>query len=258
MMENFGEEKQEHSGCLGYCRRCGQVHGLDGVRARVYARALMEKLDRLGRIDFQAPADSAVPDCSIQKLFGPARGKMFGVLLCRDSAGHEVVLHAFSGQFNGRWQVEGWVDPLFDVMQFHRVNEPGEKEIKALGQEMKTLPAGSRELQALRCRRKKKSRRLMEDIFSLYRIPNFRGEEKTIAEVFTGPQGMPTGTGDCCGPKLLAHAAHNNLFPLSLTEFYYGRDNASGSCIHKQLYQPCRSRCQPILGYMLCGIEGAD
>ncbi len=218
----------------------------------------MEKLDRFGRIDFLAPADSAVYDCSTQKIFGPARGKMFGILLCRDSAGHDVVFQAFSGQFNGRWQVPGWVDPLFDVKQFHRLNGAREQEIKALGREMETLRVGSRELQELRRRRKKKSRRLMEDIFSLYRVPNFREEEKKLAEVFTGAGGMPTGTGDCCAPKLLAHAARNNLMPLSLAEFYYGRDNASGSCTHKQFYPPCTSRCRQILGYMLCGIEEID
>jgi len=256
-MENSGKEQQEHSGCSGYCRRCGQVHRLDGLRARSHARALMEKLDRFGRIDFQAPADSAVPACSTQKIFGPARGKMFGVLLCRDFAGHEVVFQAFSGQFNGCWQVPGWVDPLFDVERFHRLNEPREKEIKALGREMEIFPVGSREQQELRRRRKKKSRRLMEDIFSLYRVPNFRREEKKLVEVFTGAGGMPTGTGDCCAPKLLAHAARNDLMPLSLVEFYYGRDNASGSGIHKQFYPPCSSRCQSILGHMLCGIEGA-
>lgn len=218
----------------------------------------MVKLDRFGRIDFQAPAGLAAPDCSIKKLFGPARGKMFGVLLCRDFSGLEVVLQAFSGQFNGCWQVEGWARPLFDIERFHRLNGPREKEVKALGLEMGTLSVGSRELQALGRRRKKKSRRLMKDIFSLYRVPNFRGEEKKLAEVFTGAGGMPTGTGDCCAPKLLAHAARNHLMPLSLAEFYYGRDNASGSGIHKQFYPSCRSRCQPILGHMLCGIEGAD
>jgi len=257
-MENSGKEKQGRYGCSAYCRRCGQAHSLDGLRARSHARALMKKMDRLGRIDFSTPSLQVESNYSIQKIFGPARGKMFGVLLCRDNLEREVVLYAFSGQFNGHWRADGWVDPLFDVVQFHRLNGPREKEIKALGREMEIFSVGSREWLELCRRRKKKSRRLMEDLFSLYRVPNFRGEEKELAEVFTGAGGMPTGTGDCCAPKLLAHAARNMLMPLSLAEFYYGRDNASGSGIHKQFYPPCTSRCQPILGYMLCGIEGAD
>ena len=240
--------------CSGYCRQCGQIHSLDALFARSHARDLMEKLDHFGRIDFQAPAESAVPACSTAFLFGPARGKMFGVLLCRDGHGNEVVLHAFSGQYNGRWQVAGWVAPLFAVEKFHQLNDPREKEIKALGRAMETHSPGSSEQMRLRYRRKACSRRLMEDIFTLYRVPNFRDHEKLLPEVFAGSGGMPTGTGDCCAPKLLAHAARNNLKPLSLAEFYYGRNNASGSCVHKQFYPPCRSRCQPILGYMLCGI----
>lgn len=254
-MESTVEGGRNHAVCSGYCRRCGRVHTLDGVRARVHARALMEKMDRLGRVDFLAPSERAAPECSTAFLFGPARGKMFGVLLCRDAQGEEVVLQAFSGRFNGRWQVEGWVDPLFDVQQFHRLNEPREREVKALGREMEPLPVGGSERLELGRRRKKISRRLMEDIFALYRVPNFRGEEKTLFEVFTGPGGMPTGTGDCCAPKLLAHAARNNLLPLSLIELYYGRDNASGSRAHGHFYPPCSTRCQPILGAMLCGLE---
>ncbi len=249
------EEGRGPSACSGYCRHCERVHGLDGIRARVHARTLMEKMDRFGRLDFLTPSLQAKSDCSLHKLLGPARGKMFGVLLCRDIFEKEVVLQAFSGQLNGHWRVDGWADPLFDVEQFHRLNGPREKEIKALGRAMETFSIGSRERLELRRSRKKKSRRLMEDIFALYRVPNFRGEEHSLVEIFTGAGGIPTGTGDCCGPKLLAHAARNNLLPLSLTEFYYGRDNISASRTHKNFYPPCRSRCQPILGYMLCGLE---
>ncbi len=252
-MGNRVKEAREQAVCSGYCRRCGRVHGLDGFRARGHALELMDRLDRFGRIDFSTVSLQAGKDCSIHQLFGSARGKMFGVLLCRDTFEKEVVLQAFSGQFNGHWRVDGWVEPLFDVEQFHRLNGPREKEVKDLGRKMETVPVGSREHLELRRRRKKKSRRLMEDIFSLYRVPNFRGEGCSLAEVFAGAGGMPTGTGDCCAPKLLAHAARNNLMPLSLAEFYYGRDNASASCIHKAFYPPCSTRCQPIIGYMLCG-----
>ena len=29
-----------------------------------------------------------------------------------------VLLHAFSGQYNGLWLVDGWVPPLFDIDEF--------------------------------------------------------------------------------------------------------------------------------------------
>ena len=51
-------------------------------------------------------------------------GFMFGVLVCRKSpsagCSDEVVLKAFSGQFLGRWQMEGWVPPLLDVAEYDK------------------------------------------------------------------------------------------------------------------------------------------
>jgi hypothetical protein len=66
---------------------------------------------------------------------------------------------------------------------------------------------------------------------------------------------MPTGTGDCCGPKLLAQAAIEGLRPLGLAEFYWGRENRSGSRRHTTFSASCPEKCGPILGFMLCGLD---
>ena len=256
-MDPKNNSGEKNSGCFGYCRRCEQVHSLDGGPARNHAKDLMKKLDTFGHIDFFKPSSRPDSRCSTESLFSSARGKMFGVLLCRDARGKEIVLYAFSGQFNGRWQVPGWVGPLFDVPAFHRCQDEREREIKALGRAMDEELKGSDAWKALKSQRRQLSRTLMQDIFSLYQLPNFRGEERSLQKVFAGEAGIPTGTGDCCAPKLLAHAARNNLIPLSLAEYYYGRENASASCVHRHFYLPCTARCQPILGHMLCGIEAS-
>ena len=59
--------------------------------------------------------------------------------------------------------------------------------------------------------------------------------------------------GECCAPKLLNHAALNGLKPLSMAEFYWGSGPQVGSRISGEFYESCEARCQPILGYMLCG-----
>ena len=94
----------------------------------------------------------------------------------------------------------------------------------------------------------------MKDIHSLYQINNFHGETTTLSQMFQG-NNIPTGTGDCCGPKLLGHAAKNNLVPLSMAEFYVGKKNRSGSKFHGRFYPSCKEKCQPILGFMLCGLD---
>jgi len=180
---------------------------------------------------------------------------MFGVLLCRDVQGITKILYGFSGMFNGHWRMPGWVGPLFDVDTFHDFVDPVERSIKQLGRRMKQEKQYGTAWVRLRTRRRDLSRQLMQRIFALYRVPDFRGGRHTLFQAFTGESGMPTGTGDCCAPKLLAHAAGHNLTPLSLAEFYYGSENASATRVHKQFYPACREKCVPLLGTMLCGIE---
>lgn len=179
---------------------------------------------------------------------------MFGVLLCRDGQGNTKILHGFSGMFNGHWRVPGWVGPLFDVDAFHELVVPVERSIKELGRRMEQEKHNETSRQRLRVRRRDLSRQLMQQIFALYRLPDFRGRCHTLGQAFHGTGGIPTGTGDCCAPKLLAHAARHDLVPLSLAEFYYGRENASATRTHKHFYPACKEKCGPILGAMLCGI----
>lgn len=57
----------------------------------------------------------------------------------------------------------------------------------------------------------------------------------------------PTGTGDCCAPKLLNHAFANNLTPLSLCEAFYGKNDIR----HKKIFSPCLDKCKTLLKAML-------
>ncbi|MFZ1986822.1 MAG: hypothetical protein WAU91_20595, partial [Desulfatitalea sp.] len=61
--------------------------------------------------------------------------------------------------------------------------------------------------------------------------------------------------GDCCAPKLLNAAAKQKLAPKSLAEIFWGRTNRSGTRQQGIFYTACPEKCQPILGFMLCGIE---
>jgi len=190
--------------------------------------------------------DGRDPRFSTDYLLGEARGQMFGVLECTAASGSIVVLRAFSCQYNGEWRVDGWVPPVLDVEGFHGIADPVDREIKALDR----MITEGREPGLVR-RRRALSRDLMTRIQGLYRLTNFRGETRPMTEVFQG--GIPTGAGDCCAPKLLNHAALHGLTPLGISEFYWGRENRSGTRKHGEFYPACAEKCQPILGFMLCG-----
>ena len=231
------------------------MHSLPPGRAFEECVQLMDQLHRHGRIDFAVPEAMADPRCSTSDLFSEGGGKMFGMLSCRDDLGRSVVLRAFSGQYNGLWQVEGWVGPVFDVTAFNSLILAPEQEIKRLGREMELLPNGSSLHRHLLVQRRTLAQQLMRDIHNLYQLVNFRGDTMPLTTAFIGAGAPPSGAADCCGPKLLNHAAMCGLIPEAMAEFYWGGSNASSTKVHGRFYPACASKCQPILGFMLCGLH---
>ncbi len=241
----------------GFCPVCNRVHGLFTGAARNHCRELMHHFQEHKTIDLST-SPGGDPRLATSYLFGPARGKMFGILECCDQNNATVILRAFSGQYNGLWLVPGWAPPLFDPAEFSAVNDQTEKSIKELGHQIGALAPHSPEWQDLRHKRRAMSRELMQRLHNIYRLTNFRGHTAALMSAFIGNGGIPTGTGDCCGPKLLHQAATLNLTPVSIAEFYWGKTNRSGSRTHGRFYPSCREKCQPILGHLLCGATQDD
>ena len=234
----------------GYCQKCDCEHSIEVGKSRIFAEQLFKNLEEFGRIDFDS--NESDPLYSTDYLWGEARGQMFGVLHCIDNDGKDVILKAFSCQYNSQWKITGWVPPLLDVELYHKIVPPVDAEIKRLTAEIEKKPNNAKEL---KLERKTLSQKFMKEIHSLYSLMNFNGEESTLADAFSLSKGMPTGTGDCCAPKLLNFAARNNLKPLGLSEFYFGKENKSRTRRHGDYYTACENKCQPILGFLLCGID---
>lgn len=241
--------------CAGYCRRCDRHHGLGQADSIRHAGLLLARIEKEGRIDLASAGHAADPELALDHLLGPARGQMFGVLTYQGPDGSTGVLRAFSGQYNGRWRVAGWVPPLFDVEQWHQVNQPQEARIKELGRHIARLAEDAPQRRHLLAERRLLSQQLMKRLHGLYRLTNFRGQTSTLAEAFSGPGGMATGTGDCCAPKLLNYAARHALRPLGISEFFLGRENRSQTRQHGVFYPSCAAKCRPILGFLLCGLQ---
>ncbi len=223
-----------------FCSKCNCNHSLPRTPATDAAKELMAHMDHALFADY---------------LYGEARGKMFGVLVCRTREGTFTTLKAFSGQYNGQWKLEGWVPPLFDVQDFRNLHDPVEKQIKALGREAAKTASDITRRDSILLQRKQLSRQLMKDIHALYTLHNFKGEQCSLLDQFPQERGIPTGTGDCCAPKLLNYAAMHDLQPLGLAEFFWGTTNKSSSRHEGEFYLACEDKCGPILGFLLCGLE---
>ncbi len=239
----------------GFCHSCGKVHSISMGTAIDHCLAMMERLGETRRIDYDVPCDLANPLCSTDILYSRL-GQMFGVLVCENQAGEEVVLKAFSYKHGNLWRVDGWVPTLADPDIYDATVEFGNSLIHPLTHKINAMEKNNPAREPLIEERKLHSHRIMDDLYNLYHVQNFRGEQHLLHEVFHSKQPkMPMGTGDCCAPKLLNHAARLGLKPISMAEFYWGKSSHDGLRNEGVFYPACERRCQPILGFMLCGIE---
>ena len=289
-------------------------------------------------------------------------GKTFGVLITESET-----LYAYSGQMLGRYDIEGFVPPVFDYLEEKGYFKIHETEIVNINKEIDRLSA-SEELHQARealyeaekakpvlppsrnidpssdeyeaycrqrqfekgeyrrqkavwnervaeCRnalqaiqdcitslkqeRKRKSDSLQHWLFEHFVMLNARGEKKNLLDIFsewaerTGSKCVipPSGSGECCAPKLLQYAYIKGLKPVEIAEFTVkqpltptlpplgGREQDSNnpsldSSKQKHVTTPfprageglglgaslsfrpaCQSRCKPILDWMLQGLE---
>jgi tRNA pseudouridine32 synthase / 23S rRNA pseudouridine746 synthase len=109
-----------------------------------------------------------------------------------------------------------------------------EKRIKEIKQERKGL-----------------SQKLQLQMHQAYQLTNFLGLSASLRQLM--PQGAPTGTGECCAPKLLHHAAVLGWRPIAMAEFWWGE--GKGDRQPGQFYGACETRCQPIMGFLLAGMQ---
>lgn len=109
-------------------------------------------------------------------------------------------------------------------------------------------------IRELKQQRKALSRQLQIQMHATYRLTNFAGQSLSIQDVI--PNAMPTGTGDCCAPKLLHYAATHGLKPLAMAEFWWGSTSVNGDKIQGEFYGACTERCQPLMGFLLSGLSG--
>ncbi len=246
--------------CFGYCRDCRTTHRVPSGEAPAHAHSLMREFEEIRRLDYRVPDDQADPKLGFDQLFPGDRGHMFGVLECRDDHGSTVVLRAFSSLRGGIRDIDGWVPPILSADSYYGIVLPGTEEIQRATRELESLAAKTPNASSLRRERTRLSQDLWRDMQSLYRFENFRGENRSLKDAFAhrpeGKQTIPAGVGECCAPKLLNHAARNALTPIGIAEFYWGAVDSSSTRKPGDFYSCCESRCQPILGFLLCGLNG--
>ncbi|MEC4818794.1 MAG: pseudouridine synthase [Scytonema sp. PMC 1069.18] len=115
------------------------------------------------------------------------------------------------------------------------------------------IEAADIRMRELKQKRKELSRQLQAQMHAAYTLTNFLGTSLSLQNLM--PRGsIPTGTGDCCAPKLLHYAATHGLKPLAMAEFWWGASSSDGDKVQGEFYGACAERCQPLMGFLLSGL----
>ena len=204
------------------------------------------------------------------------RGKMFGVLVVKDAQGQTGYLAAFSGNLAGSNHHEYFVPPVYDLLNpdgYFKEEEARISEINRQISELQNTPSsviqtteGRKDLeytnvdtliQQLKEERKQRSIALQQWIFEQFVIQNARGEETDLYTLFIehAHRNPPAGSGECAAPKLLQYAYTHQLQPIAMAEFWWGDSPKGEIRRHGHYYPACRHKCEPILGFMLQGLE---
>ena len=112
-------------------------------------------------------------------------------------------------------------------------------------------------IKALGVERRNRSLALQRWLFEQFVVLNANGEGKSLLEIFEEKLSAlpPAGAGECAAPKLLQYAYRNSLKPLALAEFWVGESPVGEVRRDGCFYGACKSKCEPILGYMLQGLD---
>ena len=113
------------------------------------------------------------------------------------------------------------------------------------------------EIEALKQVRHSRSADLQMALFAEFQMLNAMGEAKDLCEIFapTAQRIPPAGAGECAAPKLLQYAYKNGFEPLCMAEFWWGNSPKGEVRKHGTFYPSCNSKCKPILGHMLQGLN---
>lgn len=245
----------------GYCRACSITHSLPTTNeAREIALSLMHSLQHSSDADSVIRRKSTI-DTVVQK------GKMIGVLLCKDDTNSIITLKAFAGASFGRWYVPGWCPVVggentspTDLSEYVQIQEKTNKlaiQQKFVKEKIQSSTPSAdlfTELAEITSERKLLAVEALSVMRKHQYVVNFRGQRSLLQDIFvcgSGRRKIPSGVGDCATTKLLAEAGRRNLRPYSIAEIFVGDAATKNNGL---FYDACKERCEPVLGFMLCGL----
>ena len=159
-----------------------------------------------------------------------------------------------TGQLDAKEEADLIRESQFQKAEYKRLERSWKDKIASL-----QVEAGNweKQIQELKAERKVRSAALQQQLFEQFRMLNYRGEVKTLRDIFeqTVHKTPPAGAGECAAPKLLQQAYLHHWKPIAMAEFWWGNSPKNEVRHHGYYYPACKGKCEPILWHMLQGLE---
>lgn len=159
-----------------------------------------------------------------------------------------------TGQLNAKEEAELIRESQFQKAEYKRLERSWKDKIASL-----QVEAGNweKQIQELKAERKVRSAALQQQLFEQFRMLNYRGDVKTLCDIFeqTVHKTPPAGAGECAAPKMLQQAYLHHWKPIAMAEFWWGNSPKNEVRHHGYYYPACKGKCEPILRHMLQGLE---
>ena len=234
--------------------------------------ALNHEIEVLKQSDDYEKAIKKIADLKVeaQQVVAEAQQKMVVAKRLRDERRKEKAIVSEDEQ---REMIR---ESQYMKAELHRIK----KRYAALLQEAEAeVEAYSSRISGLKNDRKLKSDHLQRWLFSQFTFLNAQGERSDLLSIFRNyyilnrPQSVfathfatvgeqitlfpPSGTGECCEPKLLQYAFTHGMRPVEMAMFWWGEPPKTEIRQHGQFYPACNGKCKPLLTWMLKGMNVA-
>lgn len=147
------------------------------------------------------------------------------------------------------------VESQHQKADIHRAKQLHKEEIAELEAR---LAAHNTAVHELYEERRSRSEALQQWLFQQFRMLNAEGCAKNLLQIWEAGEArvfIPSGAGECCAPKLLQAAYRLGLEPLAMAEFWWGPSKPGHYKQPGAFFPACHSKCRPILGHMLQGLN---
>lgn len=286
----FGVLIVEYEGKLGYLQAySGQLEGVstegfvplvfDYLQPNGYFKtheaeitALNHEIEVLKQSDDYEKAIKKIANLKVeaQQVVAEAQQKMVIAKRLRDERRREKAI------VSDNEQREMIRESQYMKAELHRTKKRYAALLEAAEAEVE---AYNRKIAELKSTRKRKSDQLQRWLFSQFIFQNAQGEHSDLLSIFRNyyllhsPKSVlathfaamgeqitlfpPSGTGECCEPKLLQYAFTHAMRPIEMAMFWWGEPPKTEIRQHGQFNPACNGKCKPLLTWMLKGMNVA-